>query len=155
MTAQPDPYQQPPRVISSLNPDEGQVVRELVFDRLKVAAHASVTRQVLVENARVTTAVDMLSDNLLVQLESFVIGDDRKTVRWRLVEYRPASWWEYLKRRHAPRWFLDRYPVKHQRHERTLSLPVRSLYPEVPVPPGLGPVVFHTMDPPAFSMEQL
>lgn len=28
MTAQPDPYQQPPRVISSLNPDEGQVVRE-------------------------------------------------------------------------------------------------------------------------------
>ncbi len=155
MTAQPDPYNPPPRRFAPGDTTlDAAHYREVVLDRVKVASRGHITREALADRAEVSLMLDMVTDSLIVNLESFVLGHDRKTVRWQLVEYRPASWWEYLKRRHAPRWFLDRYPVKHQRHERTLSLPLRSLYPEAPAPPGLGPVVFHTMDPPAFSMEQ-
>ena len=41
MTAQPDPYQQPPRVISSLNPDEGGPVTYLDREGGVVLLHPS------------------------------------------------------------------------------------------------------------------
>lgn len=138
-----DPYYPPPE----------KMVTELVLDRVKVAARGYITRQALADRASAVVMLDHLADQLIVNLESFVLADDSKTVEWRLVEYRPTGWWDYLKRRHAPRWMLRRWPVKQTRHERILSLPVRSLYPEAPVEPrGLGPVVFHTIDPPAFEI---
>ena len=75
------------------------------------------------------------------------------TISWQLTEYRPDGWLQYLKRRRAPRWILKRWPVQMKRHERTLTLPVRSLYPEAPKPPGLGPVVFHSLERAPFSLE--
>lgn len=141
------PEPQPPRHVHFPPP-----VREFLLDRLKIRANGHITRDLL-DGAVVREMVDMLTDSLLVSLETVVLGHDRKTISWQLTEYRPDGWLQYLKRRHAPRWILKRWPVQMKRHERTLTLPVRSLYPEAPKPPGLGPVVFHSLERAPFSLE--
>lgn len=152
------PEPQPPRHVH-FPPPEQMIeellleLEELLLERIKLAARGSITREALLDGAAVKTMVDMLSDTLLLSLETAVLGHDRKTISWQLVEYRPDGWLQYLKRRHAPRWILKRWPVQMKRHERTLTLPVRSLYPEAPKPPGLGPVVFHSLERAPFSLE--
>ena len=145
------PEPQPPRHVHFPPPE--QMIEELLLERMKLAARGSITREALLDGAAVKTMVDMLTDTLLLSLETAVLGHDRKTISWQLVEYRPDGWLQYLKRRHAPRWILKRWPVQMKRHERTLTLPVRSLYPEAPKPPGLGPVVFHSLERAPFSLE--
>lgn len=147
------PEPEPARRIDLGIEEPPPLVREFLLERMKFRANGQITREALLDGAVVREMVDMLTDSLLVSLETVVLGHDRKTISWQLVEYRPDGWLQYLKRRRAPRWILKRWPVQMKRHERTLTLPVRSLYPEAPKPPGLGPVVFHSLERAPFSLE--
>ena len=143
----------PPRGFKPGSDPLPEAFEQIYLDRVKVAAQGHVTRAALADRAVAFQMIDMLADSMIVQMETTVLGHNRRSIEWQLVEYRPDGWWQYLKRRHAPRWILRRWPVKLLRHERTLRLPMRTLYPEHPVPGGLGPVVFHALDVPAFEME--
>lgn len=147
------PPEEPARRIDLGIEEPPPLLREFLLDRLKIRANGHITREALLDGAFIREAVNMLADSLLVSLETVVLGHDRKTISWQLIEYRPDGWLQYLKRRHAPRWILKRWPVQMKRHERTLTLPVLSLYPEAPKPPGLGPVVFHSLERAPFSLE--
>lgn len=48
----------------------------------------------------------------------------------------PADWWQAVKQRFAPAWFLRRWPVK----EKVIVLTARELYPSVAIP-ELNPII--------------
>ena len=43
----------------------------------------------------------------------------------------PADWWQHVKERWAPRWFLKKWPVKKKRLEVTFDAEFRVLFPDV------------------------
>ena len=70
------PEPQPPRHVHFPPPE--QMIEELLLERMKLAARGSITREALLDGAAVKTMVDMLTDSLLVSLETVVLGHDRK-----------------------------------------------------------------------------
>ena len=96
------PEPEPARRIDLGIEEPPPLVREFLLERMKIRANGHITREALLDGAAVKTMVDMLSDTLLLSLETAVLGHDRKTISWQLTEYRPDGWLQYLKRRHAP-----------------------------------------------------
>lgn len=47
-----------------------------------------------------------------------------------LVVMTPSNWWERLKKDHAPRWFLKRFPVRYD----TTTYQAAAMYPKVTLP---------------------
>lgn len=72
-------------------------------------------------------------DALILSLSADIYGRDHPE-RF-LVRY-PANWWEALKERFGPSWFLYRHPVKFTE----VSASVQELYPEIEPPRGYTPV---------------
>jgi len=70
------PEPQPARRID-LGIEEPPLVREFLLDRL-IRANGHITREALLDGAVVREMVDMLTDSLLVSLETVVLGHDRK-----------------------------------------------------------------------------
>ena len=70
------PEPQPPRHVHFPPPE--QMIEELLLERMKLAARGSITREALLDGAVVREMVDMLTDSLLVSLETVVLGHDRK-----------------------------------------------------------------------------
>lgn len=60
---------------------------------------------------------------LVIELDARVAADDER--EWK-IEY-PATWWDALKWRFAPQWFLNRWPVTFTVHEFS----ARIVYPEL------------------------
>lgn len=84
--------------------------------------------QQFAERPEVTYAyAQTLAHDIILQVRQPVWGQTLDTIT--ITE--PASWWQMLKRDHAPKWFLKRYPVKVvvlKRYE------VRADYPELIYP---------------------
>lgn len=51
----------------------------------------------------------------------------------------PTSWFQMLKKQHAPKWFLEKYPVKERvvkkviRDEQEVVVEVSAVYPKLPI----------------------
>jgi hypothetical protein len=89
----------------------------------------------LMQTAKLSSWIEPVTRDLCLQLEAAVYGrrvhEESRSV--------PLDWWEAVKQRFAPRWFLRRYPVRY----RTFTLLAYHLYPGL-VFHGHRPVL-HTM----------
>jgi hypothetical protein len=77
------------------------------------------------QNCEITEVEDFLTNNLAVSLRSFCWCDEEREVvaaEW------PADWWQAVKERFAPSWFLRRWPVKTKR----ASMTARVAYTKLP-----------------------
>ncbi len=63
-------------------------------------------------NLDLKTYVDDQARYLVMSLESLVMG--RKMERIDVEEYWPADWWQAVRERWLPEWWLDKYPVKYK-----------------------------------------
>ena len=71
------PEPEPARRID-LGIEEPAVVSEFMLERMKLRANGSITRAALADGAVMKEMTDMLTDSLLVSLETVVLGHDRK-----------------------------------------------------------------------------
>lgn len=72
-------------------------------------------------------------DALVMQVVGYLATDHITTT---VIEY-PRDWWEAVKARFAPRWVMDRWPVRMARHEVRLD----AFYPKFPLPEKFGPYI--------------
>jgi hypothetical protein len=97
----------------------------LQFDQ--IVSRAAVSDAVLM-NCRTDVVLDEMSRNLILTLKRFIAYRpmDGREFRW------PATWWDAVKQRFAPAWFLKRYPVQ----ENVVKCSLRELWPDFPLPQG-------------------
>lgn len=117
------------------------------LEQKKVAANLLVTRE-----ASLRVRPDDITDNLVVQLESYVLAEklvgDTKEVSGAIPF--PTSPWQFFKHRHAGswwlRWLVERRPVRTENHrwETSVTFERYNHYPESTLRvPELGrPVMF-------------
>lgn len=91
---------------------------------------------------------DNLTDAVVYQFRAYVLGESQKPIQFEGV---PTSWWQMLKRDHAPAWFLKRFPAKC----KTVTIDAKVFYPDlkvsVPTRESRICVVFHVrQEPPGF-----
>ena len=56
----------------------------------------------------------------------------------------PSSWFQMLKKEHAPLWFLKRYPIKYDSIRRKVKVKMSAAYPKLPIAfPKYGGYRFH------------
>jgi len=83
---------------------------------------------------------DMVRDELCYRLRSYVLADHLAADEYKTtVERTPTSWWQHLKRDHAPRWLKRRWPVRAERLTVTVKVDRYLTYPDAAIrTPDLG-----------------
>jgi hypothetical protein len=139
-----------PQWVPDPNPDPAVELERVVLERLKIAAAASVTREVLA-GAGVRVVADHLTQQLMVKLESYVLAEHlADTTDTRTVQV-PATALDHLKRDHPhafawwQRWVWLARPPRMAAITLTTTWTDRAAYPHarlaLPPHPKLGPVV--------------
>lgn len=82
--------------------------RRIVLDRFKIAAEQYLSRDVFLQDEKLESFIDHSVDAMVLRLRAYCLGKKQETAR----VYFPSSWWQHLKRDHAPKWFKQRFPVK-------------------------------------------
>ncbi len=88
------------------------MIREVVFEKVKVAATMA-DLPFLRNHMEVACRLEDAGHRLVLNMQSYVLGKRERTIdverQW------PKDWWEAIKLRFAPQWFLKRWPVQYER----------------------------------------
>ncbi len=91
--------------------------RRAAFDKVQVEVRAHLGEMAFLRNhLDLKVHLDHMARQLVLELRSFVLG--KRAERIDIEEKWPADWWQAVKDRWAPAWFLKRYPVQY----KTLSV---------------------------------
>lgn len=92
------------------------------------------------ENGSIEVQED-ITRGLILSVESYLLTQqvDRITC-YSMIKF-PSSWWQMLKRDHAPKWFTNRFPVKTFEHGHNNEWKVLATYPHADIP-FLGATVY-------------
>lgn len=98
---------------------------------IKVVSTEYVPDSVFISQAEFSVLRDDLIDRLLFRLHSYVMAEDHERAEHTFVAEYPATWWEHVKQRFAPRWFLSRYPIRMERVTKRCEFVARTYYPSL------------------------
>lgn len=118
---------------------EAEQIRSAVFQYVQIKSAAAVDGVTIALNPRpeqLQAYWSYTADQLLVQLSAYLLGVEGEIIE-QYVEA-PADWWQAVRERWAPGWWLKRYPVKTrvlvdihaQRYEKVC--PHATVHPEGP-----------------------
>ncbi len=101
-------------------------IMEITFQRLQLCTQKHLPWGALRQATELSTYVDHQLEGMVLQLYASVAEreNERVSCRW------PADWWQAVKARFAPAWFLERYPVEFERRTLVASY----IYPNVEFP---------------------
>jgi hypothetical protein len=88
-------------------------IKQVALDKIKVhvAKELSLDMTFVSQHAAVSVVMNEMARSLTFHLQSCVLGKSGGRVdvdrKW------PADWWQAVRERWAPKWWLKRHPVKH------------------------------------------
>ena len=85
-------------------------VTTVVLEKIKFTV-AQQVGQHLLNSMEVDAVEDIISGNIAYHLRVDLLGREMRSDLTDS-EYVPRDWWEHVKERFAPQWFLRRWPVK-------------------------------------------
>ena len=88
-------------------------VKKAVFERLQLAFWQTIPA--IGENAKVDLReISYLADKFLLSVRSWILdGHKVDRIEPESIDF-PKTPWDFWKQEHAPKWLLDRFPVKYQ-----------------------------------------
>jgi len=99
-------------------------VKEVKLEKLAIAVSEYVSRNTPEEHDyRLTALAEYVGKNLLFNLRQYIWSEQLGTVEIN----HPRTWFEMLKRDHAPKWFIRRFPVRY----KTEVYNAKALYPYI------------------------
>jgi hypothetical protein len=105
-------------------------VDHIVLERAKYAAIGRLSKE-FANPAKVDVqAVDFMADDLCIRIIQHIAKQKLKEEF--VVATWPADWWQALKARFAPKWFLRRWPVAMA--EKKATFEVGAYYPLIAMP---------------------
>lgn len=98
----------------------------VVCSRMRFAINQAMDLRRLKHERDVNAAIDYAAGQMVARLEVEMLGREigRITAKW------PADWWQAVRERWAPAWWLKRHPVKYEQIDR----PVYNICPHLNVP---------------------
>lgn len=116
-----------------------ETVRRYALEAIQLKFRGVVPESV-VRDVTVTDVANFVADEMLVQLECLFYGVRAShTVAF----WVPEDWWQHVKKRFAPEWALERWPVRYRRLHQTVH--AARLFPDF-VPPKVGERVAHIVE---------
>lgn len=102
-------------------------VKEIVLEKLRLRGGHKLPKYAF-ENLKVEAYEDMYHDCVMIAVECAVaalndskaVTKNSKTITKSLAKY-PATLSDYIKEKYAPKWFLDKYPVKYVEYYQYLT----------------------------------
>lgn len=95
---------------------------EVGLEKLRVGFQQRVSLELL--GASVTSSYDPMINSILVEIRGFIWAE-KHSLQHQEIRY-PKNWWQAVKERFAPRWFLRLFPVEYE----LVVLDVKAIYPE-------------------------
>jgi hypothetical protein len=120
------PGRRPAALVGTRREEQTMNPSEICLERFRIAASVRIPIAHL-ERLPANTELRLLQDevdHLVVKITSEIAGERLSRVEW------PEDWWQAVKQRFAPSWFLRLWPVKHVVFE------ARALYPRLKLPPN-------------------
>ena len=102
---------------------------EVTLEKITFAVQACISPKLAQDFAIMPEArafMDSWLDSIIVQVRQGILSQklDEITVCY------PADWWQAVKERFAPKWFLCRWPVEYNK----TVIDVRAVYPKMAIP---------------------
>jgi hypothetical protein len=93
--------------------------REITLEKLQWGLEHWISDNVLDGSVDIA---DSIFNNIVVRIRGVVWSERVDIIKFK----KPSSWWQMLKEKHAPEWFLERWPVRYD----TSIVDVRVAYPD-------------------------
>jgi len=105
-----------------------QNTEEVILERIKFGFSQLITEELLADMGQVklTSYKDFITNSIVINAKMLLLGKTTKEVS---VSY-PATWWDAVKKRFAPKWFTDKYPINYT----TVRLTAKEVYPLIAFP---------------------
>lgn len=99
---------------------------EVALERMQKSLRRHISGTLLENAVDVDVILDRVAESVVYHFTYRVLGEMLDHVE----AHYPATWWEHVKARFAPQWFLDRWPVEYA----SVTLQARALYPKISLP---------------------
>lgn len=90
--------------------NETQSFEQIVLSKLDYYIQAAVPANI--PNARLDVQLSMTANHLITSMQTTIFGVVRENIT---ISY-PKTWWDAVKKRFAPYWFLKKWPVEMVEH---------------------------------------
>ena len=97
-------------------------ITKVQLEKLLVGIEHHLSTEMLCD-AHLECFLDEIAHDLIIRLRSHIWAE-KESVQHHEIEY-PRDWWQAVKERFAPRWFLERWPVEYTAH----VIDVHAIYP--------------------------
>jgi hypothetical protein len=78
----------------------------VMLEKIHIYSRANIGRSCLMD-MKGTSYIDFITQDMILQLEAYVLGR-KETIKTFVY---PVDWWQAVRQRWAPKWWLKRYPV--------------------------------------------
>lgn len=108
-------------------------LKRYLIEKVEIGIQWQIPRHVLL-NATLDQALGYASDEILYRLRSYLAGSKSETERVDQIIRVPLSWWDHVKERFAPKWFLKRWPIQYRTIEIKRVVTITNICPHIEVP---------------------
>lgn len=88
-------------------------VESAILSRFQFASGIKISRSV-VDNMKLSVQFDAAIDQWILEIESFVWGENLQTEPIRVDIHTPKTWWQFFKATHFPRFLLKMFPIEYK-----------------------------------------
>ena len=92
----------------------------------QICSQVSISKLALTYSNQPELIIRQAVDQVVMRLVAMVPAQPTKPVSYKY----PANWWEHVKERFAPKWFLKRFPVEYEIY----SVEAKVFYPQIKLP---------------------
>lgn len=121
-------------------------VERITMEMLHVAFHCMLPDYPLLDQTAKLRVWEHAAGGIVMQLQAWLLDGHKQDKRVEYDEFEiPASPWEFLKQRYAPKWFLAKWPVKMETKRFKVAIHHHYVCPHVnkPVDDRNGPYVHY------------
>ena len=106
-----------------------------VLDKVFLQSNFKIPRQLLV-STEIERVEDTIKDGLIFHFRSILAGTHIATERVEESARVPISWWDHVKGRFFPEWYLKSYPAKYRTIETKIVTTIIKVCPHIEFPPN-------------------
>ena len=118
-------------------PSDDFKLESVIIDRLQLSVIESLSKAypMVAQNMTVERLADLYAERVVYAFMSYLANvhrDDKETIT--IYEY-PATAWDFLKEKYAPKWLLKRWPVLYAKKEVVVYSTQNFMCPHLPTEP--------------------
>jgi hypothetical protein len=112
---------------------EPMQMKRYLIEKVEIGLNTVVPRHFLM-NAEISKYMDYMTDGLIFRFRSYLAGAKHESTHVEQTIKVPLSWWDHVKERFAPKWFLKRWPTQYRTIEVKRVVTITNICPHIEVP---------------------